>query len=435
MNYYRRELPIKELIEMKESSGMLQVNPEYQRGNAWTSFQQRMFIDSILRGYPIPVIFLHQKEEITKDPMEGKTETKTTYEIIDGQQRINALYRYVKGAYKLVDPANKREAGFASFSQEKLTPWAGKFFKDLDEKYRTKLLDTEISFINITYSQNSANEARDLFIRLQAGSALNDQEKRDAWPGKFTAFIFEVGGKYGIVENPGHEFFSEIMKLKIQSSTDRGKVRKIAAQMYQLHSSFAENKRFSSIKKEELDELYRNNIDFDKEGERAKKFINCLDIMTDIFADRKLAKMQNHEVFHLMLFASSLLDDDFVEKKWMSGIKKAHEEFRKNTSIASAIRDDEEKSQNPYWIHYIHPLLQENIKGPDSVLFDTKEQNTVITGGIRPWPIVTPAQIRKFVPSRHEFFETLRKQHHSGRSFRSASRWSHIWRNCRGAVA
>ena len=77
-------------------------------------------------------------------------------------------------------------------------------------------------------------------------------------------------------------------------------------------------------------------------------------MMTGIFADRKLVKMQNHEVFHLMPFVSSLLDDDFVEKKWMNGIKKAHEEFRKNSSIASAIRDDEEKSQNPYWTHYMY---------------------------------------------------------------------------------
>ena len=353
MEYDSKQLSIKRLIQMKEDR-MLEVNPEYQRGSAWTPFQQKMFVDSILQGYPIPVIFLHQKEERAEDPFDKKELNRRTYEIIDGQQRITALYNYVKGEYKLIDPANKREAKFPNFAQEIQIAWAGKVFEDLDEQYKKKLLETKISVIIIKYSENSINEARDLFIRLQAGAALNDQEKRDAWPGNFTAFIFKIGGKYDLPGNPGHDFFSAIMKLTTASQTDRGKVRKIATQMYQLHSAFTENKRFAAIKKEDLDELYRNNRDFDKDGEKAKDFIRCLDTTINIFSDQYSPKMQNHEVFHLMLFISSLLDDSYVEKKWMSGVEKAHEEFRENTSSASAIKDDEEKSKNLYWIHYMH---------------------------------------------------------------------------------
>ena len=42
------------------------------------------------------------------------------------------------------------------------------------------------------------NEVRNLFIRLQAGTPLTAQEKRDAWPGKFTLFVIRHAGK------PGH---------------------------------------------------------------------------------------------------------------------------------------------------------------------------------------------------------------------------------------
>lgn len=173
--------------------GTLKVDPQYQRGNAWTRSQQKMFIDSIMRGYPIPVIFLHQNEEKVPVFMEEEEHTNINYEIIDGQQRINALREYVKGEYKLIDPSDKKDTTFPNFSQATNIPWAGKGFEQLNEQLRDKLLGKVIPVILIKHEENSVNEARDLFIRLQAGSALNDQEKRDAWPGEFTGFIFKSG--------------------------------------------------------------------------------------------------------------------------------------------------------------------------------------------------------------------------------------------------
>jgi uncharacterized protein with ParB-like and HNH nuclease domain len=38
---------------------MLVVNPEYQRGVVWTSALKKRLVDSVLRGYPIPLIYLH----------------------------------------------------------------------------------------------------------------------------------------------------------------------------------------------------------------------------------------------------------------------------------------------------------------------------------------------------------------------------------------
>ena len=37
---------------------MLTANPEYQRGEVWSESQKKL-IDSVLRGYPLPVIYLH----------------------------------------------------------------------------------------------------------------------------------------------------------------------------------------------------------------------------------------------------------------------------------------------------------------------------------------------------------------------------------------
>lgn len=350
MKYTPKPLSVEKLVEMHKQR--LKVNPEYQRGSAWSQHQKKMFIDSIHRDYPIPVIFLLEKKEVEPDHFTEKEQPFSTYEIIDGQQRITALAEYICGEYKLIDLANEKEARFPNFAQKNPSPWGGKRFKDLDEKLREKILETEIPIIMIENTDDSENEARDLFIRLQAGSALNDQEKRDAWPGDFTAFIFKIGGKHDLSGNPGHEFFEKVMQIK-SSRADRGRVRKIAAQMYQLCSSFSDRKVFSPIKKESLDELYRIHVAFDSKGKSATKFRSILDTLQNIFAEEGSRKMVNHEVFHLAVFVSSLLDDDFIEKKWKNGLKHAYENFRKNFVEASAIKKDEERSVNEYYIHYI----------------------------------------------------------------------------------
>ena len=353
MQYTPISLSIENLVKMHKQT--LKVNPEYQRGSAWSQPQKKMFIDSIHRDYPTPLIFLLEKKEVMQDPIAKKEQVLITYEVIDGQQRIEALAEYVGGKYKLIDLANEKEAKFPNFAQKTPYTWCGKVFEDLDEKLRKKFLETKISVIMIENIKDSEDEARDLFIRLQAGSALNDQEKRDAWPGDFTAFIFKIGGKHDLAGNTGHEFFEKIMHIK-SSRTDRGKVRKIAAQMYQLCSSFSERKIFSPIKKESLDELYRINVAFDRKGESAKKFISVLDTLQKIFVDEGSRKMVNHEVFHLAVFVSSLLEDDAINKKWMSGLKNAYEDFRKNFTDASVIKDDEKRSVNEYWIHYVQHI-------------------------------------------------------------------------------
>lgn len=359
-----KNLSVQSLIKMQKN-GTLKVNPEYQRGSAWSRSQQKLFLDSILRGYPIPVIFLHEKKETVKDYITNQERTTITYEIIDGQQRITSLCKYVDGEYKLIDPGNEKDTKFPNFARKTETPWAGKTFEDLEETLRKKLLGIKISIIYIQQEQNSENEARDLFIRLQAGSALNDQEKRDAWPGNFTAFIFKIGGKHNLPGNPGHEFFPEIMKIR-STSSDRGKIRKIAAQMYLLCNSYSESKRFTSIKKESLDELYRINVDFSKGGDEAKKFVKCLDALQSIFRDEHSPKMLNHEVFHLALFVSSLLEDNYVEKKWMSGLKVAYDAFRRNCSNAKVITDDGERSKNEYWINYMYHT-KTSADNPDTI--------------------------------------------------------------------
>ena len=215
---------IGQIIELKKAK-MLAANPEYQRGAVWSRTQQRKLIDSVLRGYPLPVIYLHH----IKTQVAGMA--REDLEIIDGQQRINALHDFADGAFTLFDPVqDDKVARFPSFIKAQPCPWAGKEYATLDIESRERFLATNLSIAMIETDQ--ANEVRDLFVRLQSGLPLNSQETRDAWPGQFTEFILKVGGKPELARYPGNSFFTETLRMKPRS--DRGKTRQLAAQLAML---------------------------------------------------------------------------------------------------------------------------------------------------------------------------------------------------------
>jgi uncharacterized protein with ParB-like and HNH nuclease domain len=64
---------------------MFLVNRRYQRKLVWTLEEKRSFIDSIISGYPVPLVLL---AEVT-------TERGRQLEIIDGMQRMNAIMSFI----------------------------------------------------------------------------------------------------------------------------------------------------------------------------------------------------------------------------------------------------------------------------------------------------------------------------------------------------
>lgn len=106
---------------------ILAPNHEYQRGAVWTPRQQKLLIDSLFRGYPIPLFYFHFKEHGS-----GELGSKR-YEIIDGQQRVNALASFFSGGLKLFDPQKEKVMGVAGFLRDEECPWGGRTFETLPE--------------------------------------------------------------------------------------------------------------------------------------------------------------------------------------------------------------------------------------------------------------------------------------------------------------
>lgn len=340
MNTQPDDLTIEALIQLRQAQ-MLVVNPEYQRGIVWTAAQKKKLVDSVLRGYPIPLIYLHHIKQSA-----GKLFSER-YEVIDGQQRINALADYHDGAFRLFDPVkDESEARFPDFIKRQPCPWGGKAFGELSAEQQKAFLATPLRIVQI--ETHDGNEARDLFVRLQAGMPLTSQEKRDAWPGQFTDFILRLGGKPGLARYPGHDFFNELMGA--QKAKDRGKFRQLAAQIAMLFLERQErgDVTFCDTNAQAIDDFYYEHLGFDSSSPGASRLIRVLDKLTELLRDKKRAKIIGHEAIHLVLLVDSLLDD--YTRSWERPFAAAFDDFREQMTKAKRTKDDSNPSE--YWLRY-----------------------------------------------------------------------------------
>ena len=191
--------------------GSLKINEEYQRGASWAQPQMQGLIDSIFRQYPIPPIFLHQ---IRSRGLGGQESTR--YEIVDGQQSIRALADYHFDKFPLLDASDKK-LRLPNSLRKLPAPWRKRRFSELDEHLRNELKAKQIDVFVINELVD-ADEVRDLFIRLQSGTALSRQQIRDAWPGTVGPFVERLAGKLNCA--PAVNLFKQIDRRGTRSDDE-----------------------------------------------------------------------------------------------------------------------------------------------------------------------------------------------------------------------
>lgn len=332
---------VEELVDWRRND-IAKVNPEYQRGEVWNDHQRKRLVDSVFRSFQLPIIYLHKATTVSYGLQQDRLE------IIDGQQRMEALYRFAVGALKLYE-RDDPEAEFPRFLHETDCPWGGKAFKDLDEGLQQAFLNSKIQVAFVESDDN--NEIRELFVRLQAGSHLNAQERRDALPGGFCEFILGLGGKPEIVRFPGHRFFPELMGLDPKRKYDRGKTRQMAAQLTGLLlERHLNGKEFTDIRAKELNGWYHQYLDFDPESALCNRITTILDKLLSLLGDGK-RRLKGHEAIHLVLFLDSIWKD--YTRSWESRLAAAHATFAGLLTQATPTKaSPEPEDPHNIWSHY-----------------------------------------------------------------------------------
>ncbi len=130
-------------------SGKLTIQPEYQRNYIYADGKRDVaVIDSILKGYPLGLIYFNKVSE-------------DTLEVLDGQQRITSIGRYVTNKFAVKDE-NGMEQNFGSIAKDK----------------QEKILDT---LLLIYECEGTETEIKQWFRTINiVGVPLNQQEINNA---------------------------------------------------------------------------------------------------------------------------------------------------------------------------------------------------------------------------------------------------------------
>jgi len=83
INYAPDQMSVQDIINRYEK-GQLDLNPGFQRASVWRDPDRNKLIDSILRNYPLPSIFLYRSNK----------DGNTVYYVIDGKQRIESILMF-----------------------------------------------------------------------------------------------------------------------------------------------------------------------------------------------------------------------------------------------------------------------------------------------------------------------------------------------------
>ena len=148
-------------------SEQLDLSPPYQRLSVWNREYRQYFIDTILKNYPSPQVFLDV--EITDGG-------RTVYHVVDGKQRLSAILSYMSDEFT----SSEKHSG----------PKLGNmYYSDLPADFRNRFLRY---IIPVEFLENAdESELQAAFDRLNRNVAkLNAQELRNArYSGAFISLM------------------------------------------------------------------------------------------------------------------------------------------------------------------------------------------------------------------------------------------------------
>lgn len=150
------------------------LQPEFQRNLVWNDNHKESFIDTILKGYPFPEIYLAQSG------VDFET-LQTQQVVVDGQQRLSTIMKYVN---------------------DELTYKTIPRFQDLSEQEKKDFLGYGVSVISL--GDASSETIKEVFRRInQTKYSLNPIEIQNAfYDGEFISTAKEILEEFNIKTLP-----------------------------------------------------------------------------------------------------------------------------------------------------------------------------------------------------------------------------------------
>lgn len=142
--------------------------PEYQREFIWTDSRQSRFIESLLLGLPVPLIFVAENKD------DGR------FEIVDGSQRIRTLDAYVNDKLMLTGLKKLVSLNNTTFSQLRMA-----------RQRKFKNISMRMIVLNDQTTPEIRNEMFDR-INTSGVTLLAMEARRGIYKGPFTDFVMKL---------------------------------------------------------------------------------------------------------------------------------------------------------------------------------------------------------------------------------------------------
>ena len=319
---YSRDWTV-ETIVSQIKQGNIDLDPDYQRRNAWQDDKRSKLIESLIMEYPVPEVVLAEK------PNEKKK-----YMVIDGKQRLMAIYGFYNPSYQSWDRPVLRGLRVKSNLNNCNV-------EQLGESDARSLSNADLRCTMISSFKNE-DVLYDIFYRLNTGSSpLTTQELRQVLhKGPFAKFLIKATEK----DIPLHHV------LNLKGPDNRLKDAEILLKFIAVEMFFD---TYEGNLKKFLDKaMSRMNAfcaDNDSLAEREFfKFNSATNFLIDIFDDAKKVGRKwnleqekwegrfNRSVFEAQVHYVAHMDVDprtINSQKFVEGVKQAFDD----TSFRSAI--------------------------------------------------------------------------------------------------
>lgn len=272
-NFDSRAYSINDFIEWNESDQLV-LSPKFQRKEVWSEKAKSYLIDTIIRGKPIPKVFIRQ--------ILNAMSRKTTREVVDGQQRLRAIISYMNDGFVISKTHNKKFGGLY-FSE----------LSSVDPDIQNELLNYEISVDLLT--NMSDGDVLDIFARLNSYAVpLNDQEKIHAR--HFSLFK-------SLIEDTAHELHDFWVDNKIISNPKILRMEDVAlcSELYigmldGIQTKKSVSKYYEKYEKDDIDESQFQDL--------KGQFLNVIEIIGEVFSGNlKNSNFKRIHVFYSVFLA------------------------------------------------------------------------------------------------------------------------------------
>jgi hypothetical protein len=234
--------------------------PEWQRDEVWTLERKQLLINSILNQWKLPKFYF---SKTSSDPDQ--------FDVVDGQQRLAAIWEFFDGELPLSD--------------ETASKFDGSTYKELPYIVTDAFDDFEIQYDEITEATD--DDIQEFFQRLQRGMVLTSAERLNSINSGFTKFARDISG---------HEFFKD----KVVTGNSRKAYFDIAFKVLALEiEGFDVRLRY-----EDLKELADGQAAFSEKSQLASRLQGTLDYLNRAFPEKSSALRNRSTIQSLITVAA-----------------------------------------------------------------------------------------------------------------------------------